>query len=624
MTTTVQVDRGTGFEDIDYSDFKIEVGTSEVLVAPSARVTTQARETLSANLDARIQQDGTTIFEGVTGSAGTVRQNGQVRLPLEHPASALYAEKVDVTQTGTITERDVLDAALANSERGSNFTITYEATATTLDSDYEVENRSLTSVFRDMMDRTGQVWWIDPATTDITVAPPGNGGLWQSLDAANDGVVVRDFDEGSVGTVRNDVTVTATGGEAVSSTATDAGSISTYGRRSEDINIQYATTATEAQAVANELLIPDPLTSGTILVPQSVGTITEPLVNQVVDLTDNSKDISETDLVIEKQTIEQGRVTLKIGQGSAVNIANVNRDSKSQDDKSAKGQVFNSGNLADNSVDSNQLVDSSVIESKLDDLAVTLNKVAPEAIDTTKITDSAVETPKLAAGSVIADKIFSDTITANEIDSRTITALEIATDTLTANEIDTLDLNTGELSITTPAGDSALEFNTETAGVQEVVLLEPNNLVFIGTSSFPIFTLEVSSVTVHDAVLPDADNTNSVGVDGTSFNEMWAYNYFDANTDATINDGGDPLAGLADGHGPPEHAKARDDGDGADTGNSEGEWVGTDISELSHTLMDICREQQRVIEDQQTQIDDLEQRLTDLEQRVDDIGGGNA
>jgi len=147
-----------------------------------------------------------------------------------------------------------------------------------------------------------------------------------------------------------------------------------------------------------------------------------------VDVTDDAKGVSETGLVIEKQTIEQGRATLEIGEGSGVNLASVNRKSKSVGDTTEPGSVYGNDRLGDASVDSDQLVNTAVIESKLDDLAVTLDKVAPDAIDETKITDGAVTTPKLFADAVVADKIASRTILADNIAVGTLTAVEMAAD----------------------------------------------------------------------------------------------------------------------------------------------------------------------------------------------------
>jgi len=332
MATEIEVDRSGTWESITYSDFSIEVPTSSIAHAPSATVTTQVRESINPNQPIRIVIDGTTRFEGVTESSGRKQQRGQVRLSAVHDAEALFEERVDLSLTSP-TVSEVLDGALTNANRGSNFTLDYSGTDTSLSSDYEADNRQLSQIFRDMCDRTGRVWWVDPASHDIHVEPVGGRGLWKSLDAQADGVAVRSFDEGSVKTVRNDVTVNATAGENVTGTATDATSISEYGRRSEKVNIAYAATAAEADAYAQELIIPDPLAQGEIAVPQSVGTVEAPLVNYTVDLTDSPKDINATGLAVEKQTIEQGRATLKIGEGSGVSLENVNRNAKSRDDE---------------------------------------------------------------------------------------------------------------------------------------------------------------------------------------------------------------------------------------------------------------------------------------------------
>jgi len=125
------------------------------------------------------------------------------------------------------------------------------------------------------------VWWVDPGGSTINVQPAGGRGLWNSLDAGTDGTGVVSFDEGSVQSVRNDVTVVGTSEQAVEGTASDSSSISTYGRRPGDspYNVSYITSATEASDYANELLIPEPLASGKIVVPQSVGDVSEPLAN---------------------------------------------------------------------------------------------------------------------------------------------------------------------------------------------------------------------------------------------------------------------------------------------------------------------------------------------------------
>jgi len=109
------------------------------------------------------------------------------------------------------------------------------------------------------------VWWVDPASDTITVDVEGGGGLWESIDTEADRAVLQQFDSGGLESVRNDVTVVGTGAEQVTGTATDGTSISTYGRQSDTINVSYITSTSEADAMASELLIPDPLASGKLL-----------------------------------------------------------------------------------------------------------------------------------------------------------------------------------------------------------------------------------------------------------------------------------------------------------------------------------------------------------------------
>lgn len=345
MTTTVQVsdDGGSTWRDIAHSDIDIVLGTSDVQVVPESNVVTHARESVSADQPYRVQVDGTTEFEGKTVSAGTVRQNGQMDVTARHDASSVFSEVVDLVvgddptdEDEEPTDEDVLISALAGSGEGQSYTLTYNATPVLLtdESTYEVSNRAVKQIFRDMVDRRNFVWWVKPTGEEIVVEPRGNQGTWMSLTAASDGVEIRNFDQGSVDNVRNDVRIVGTGAEPrAEGHAEDSTSINTYGRQSEVYNVAYVTEVAEATDHAESLLITDPPVSAEIRVPTSTGTITDPLVNYTVDIQDDSKNIDESGLVVERQTIEQRRATLAVGQGAGEPIANTNRKTKSAEDK---------------------------------------------------------------------------------------------------------------------------------------------------------------------------------------------------------------------------------------------------------------------------------------------------
>lgn len=683
MATTIEVERDGTFEAIDYRSFQIEIVTSAIAPTPSATVVTTAREDLSANQALRITIDGTTAFEGVTNSPGTVQSTGSVELSVDHPGAALFSEQVDLSLSSPTSEA-VLSAALTNAERGGDFTLDYAGTAVSLASDYEVTNRPVAQVFRDIMDRTSRVWWLEPGGTTIHVEPVGDRGTWQALDAQNDGVSVRSYEAGSVSTVRNDVTVTATADEAVSATATDSTSISEYGRRSESINIGYAATQAEAQDYADELLIPDPLAQADLRVPQSVGDVVQPLANYQLDLTDASKGIDETNLVVEKQVLEQGRVRLRVGEGSGVSLQNVNRNSKSNDDETEPGTVYGNDRLGTDSVDSDQLVDTSVIESKLADLAVSTTKLQNNAVingklsdlsvSETKIQDDSISTPKLvaeavtaseieadtitaaqiAAGTITALEIQSGTITAGEIEAGTITALEIAAGTLTANEIqtgtltadqiDTLDLDTEQLSVT--SGGEGIEF-----GIDDTVTMRPigDELAQLGESgnrfdavwtrgvqadqligegnSF-IDTLVVGPGDFRsETVLPSGGlNTGNVGLTGDWWEAMRAGAYFEETPfDVETTRAGIDLEELCrcSWSDPPAYVV---EGSRAKQGSAEGGLSSGagDGSERGLELGHMANYLLETCKAQQEHIADLTTRLDDLEARLDALEDPNA
>lgn len=645
--TDVEVsdDGGSTWTAIDYSDFRIEIPTSDVGIAPTATVQTRARESITASDRLRIVIDGTNRFEGVATSGGTIGRLGGRRLEVDHDAVELFEEEISL-DLGTVTAETILNNALSTANAGGDFTLDYGSGTFVVDGGYDVDNRPVKQVFRDMADRTARVWYVDPAGSTIHFRDRGDRGTWKALDAETDKISIEEFDTGDVSTVRNDVTVIGTGDVAVEGTDTNSTSISTYGRRTGNSPylVEYVTTQAAANELADRLINSDPLAEAKVLVGANVGTVESSLVNYDIDLTDSAKGISETGLTVEKQTIEQGRATLESGQGSGALVAEFNRQKKSDDDKTAPGAVIDSSRLADGSVDSDQLVDTAVIESKLADLAVTLNKVAPDAISETKITDSAVTTPKLNAGAVIAAKIAADTITANEITAGTITALEIAADTLTANEIaagtitateissdtitadqiDTLDIDAEQLSLTAAGFGGVLDIVSSDVGPAGLIQFIPtSNLTFeIGTVANPanqIWTdnLTVPSTTEANIVVPEGgDNSGSIGRDPDvfsdgAFDEMWAYDFFDADTGSAL-DGGSTLPNLSRSY--PDHLT----GDGG---------TGVSINGLSKYLFEVINDLNDERKRQQDRIDDLESRIAALEgggTDSDTTDGGNA
>lgn len=663
MATVVEING----QSIQYQDWSITAPTSSVDVAPSASVTTTAVESVGANDDLTITIDGTVKFQGKTRSGGTKSELGGLQVQAAHGARDLFEDTVSLSLTTPTTE-EVLQAAISAADT-TGFTLSYSGAAITLGNDYNVEDRSVKRVFRDMMDRTSRVWWVDPAGSTIHVEPKGGRGLWQAIDTQADKAKLTEYDSGNVDTVRNSVTVVGTGEEAVRATVENTNSISTYGRRpgNSPYNVSYVTTQAEASDYAQELLVSDPLPSGTLLAGSNVGNVTQPLANYTVDITDPGKNVDAEGLVIESQTIQQGRAELEVGAGSGVSLEEVNRQSKSQADNSEPGSVYNSDRIADGAIEESKLVDTSVTEAKLADLAVSTQKLQNNAVingklddlsvSETKVQDDAISTPKLVAEAVTAAKIEADTITAAEIAAGTITALEVATDTLTAdeiaagtitaleiatgtltaNEIDTLNLNTNQITI--GAGlDSLIEFqDLDVSGTNNTVAVmvpSQDNTTFIGlpTTRFAeLHVREVNADTVNASstlavdgetrlahndppivtqtgvsgteLRPETDGNCKVGNSSFEFSEIHAQEFISGGT--TVSDGGDVLAGVADASGGlPEHLYADDDSGGVRV-SAAAEWVTR-----------VTRAQQERIETLEGENEELRGRIDELEERI--------
>lgn len=340
---------------IGQRDFEIEIGISDKVVAPTAQFEARTRESVTAGDDVDILLDGTTRFSGLAVSGGTIDRSGQRTVSCEHPAAALFADAVTLDETGPPTDEAVLQAALTAAEDGADFTLDYAGTATTLQSAYTATTRSVKSIFRDMTDRTGRVWWVEPAGTTIHVEPRGDRGTFtQFTEASGEGRVDR-FEEGSVDTVKNDIVVNATAGENVTGTAVDTTSITAYGRRAEVVNIGYADTQAEANAHAQSLLTPDPVPRATVRLNRRAGTIAQPLANFQIDIQSDPKGIDADGLTVTKQLLTQGQTTLEVGRGAGVNFQGRNRRTKSREDTTEPGTVYNTDRIAADAITVNEL-----------------------------------------------------------------------------------------------------------------------------------------------------------------------------------------------------------------------------------------------------------------------------
>lgn len=562
MATTITI-AGT---DIDYRDFSVQVPTSPVDLAPSASVTTTAETPVAPNDDLTITIDGTAVFEGKTRSGGTVSDLGGVDVQAAHASRDLFEETVSVVVADP-TALEVLQTALGVSSAGGTFSIDWSGTVPTLGNDYDVDDRSIKRIFRDMMDRTGRVWWVEPAGTTIHVEDPGGRGLWQAIDTTADGATLRSFDSGNVDSVRNAVTVVGTGEEQVRATAEDSTSISTYGRRpgNSPYNVGYVTTQAEALDYAQALLVPDPLPEGTLVAGSNVGDVTQPLTNRTVDVTDDGKNVDADGLIIESQTIEQGVSSLQLGSGTGVSVEELNRKSKSQGDVTEPGSVYDSDRIADG--------------------AVTTSEVEALAITETEIADGSISTPKLQANA----------ITANKID-----VLDLAADTITVGETD---------SSGNPI-DSAWVFENYDVGGDTVARFRPTSTTetIMGSSTQRVDIygrdVDMQSVTLSglSSMRPAVDDQGTIGNSTLAFAAIYAHEYLDASDNNNpINDGGgDVLADLHQGARPPTACRPCDD---------DGEERGLSLNRLSRHLWDVCGAQQERIEE-------LEQRLSRLEEQV--------
>jgi len=98
-------------------------------------------------------------------------------------------------------------------------------------------------------------------------------------------------------------------------------------------------------------------------------------------------------------------VTVNVGEGAGVSLANVNRDSKSNDDTTEPGSVYDSDRIADGAVTDTEIEDGSILSQKLANNAVIQSKIANSAVSTDQIAAAAVNGDKVQTGTLGATKL---------------------------------------------------------------------------------------------------------------------------------------------------------------------------------------------------------------------------
>jgi len=204
----------------------------------------------------------------------------------------------------------------------------------------------------------------------------------------------------------------------------------------------------------------------------------------------------------------------------------------------------------------------------------------------------------LQATSIHGGSIVTNTVDTAELRAGAITADEIDANAITADKIDVLDLDTDQLTISDPDDpNTGIEFQMDNS----ILRVLPNAQVAFGNQTTPFSFMAATTAQFNTIVPTQGDNSGFVGQEGNAFIEMVAYDFIDASSGSSITDGGDPLAGLADGHGPPDTCEVCDD---------DGERKGYSINQMARDAWDVIRAQQR-------RIDDLETRLAALEGDTD-------
>lgn len=321
------------WKTIDQAMWRVENGVSSKMPAPRAVIETNANVDLLPNTDIRIREGTEPIFVGYTRNGGEYGDRGQQRINCRSEAYKILNEEVSVSVTSG-TDADVISTAISNTSRSTDFSLSYPETAINI-GDYDATERKLKVILRDMADRTGRVWYFTSDANTLSIQSLGYRGTWETLETGTDNIAIEKWNGGEIDAVQNSITVTGTGSDPVTSdTIEDTNSIDKYGRQSASYSYRWIQTKTQANDLANQLLIPEPLESGKVTIPETAvsGNTWDNLSNYTIDLSDSTRGINSVLATIEKQVIQEGRTTLYVGKGVSYAESSINRNSQSQQD----------------------------------------------------------------------------------------------------------------------------------------------------------------------------------------------------------------------------------------------------------------------------------------------------
>lgn len=626
MSITAERYDGTNWVEFDYvrDNVTITQGSIATELAPKAAVTVDASVDIVGGDSVRFKDpNGTVFFDNATArSTGTYRENGSRDIEIRHRAYRLFEDEVTFGPTTQSSDSHLQDA-LDNANIGGEFTLNFTGTASTFE--FEATDTKVKTVFRDVLDQNNLVGIVEMDTKTINVVDRGSGVVWRDMETERDNITIQSWKEGDVETVINDVKVEPAGGIGFfdQARATDSTSISTYGRRAETFKILGILTQSVANDFASALLQPDPLGSGSFQIVGGTDFYTS-LIDDYLEVTDTTRNLSNDELRIERQTIRPSRVILDAGEGAGELFHRSNRKTRTTKETTTSGTVMPTERIADDAIGNAKLVDLS--------------------IDETKIQDDAISTPKLQAEAV--------------------TANEIKTNTITASQIDVLDLDTGALSVGDQSSGDVLDFvNRNISGITFLSVV-PSGSVILGSNGsgeqFDIAYIDqidaeegivtgtntaTTDISPGEAIIyPDAADTGVAFTeseteptvqpqvdffgklgdgDGTNASKAW----FEIHTHNLLTYSPEPIAtndprrDTATDGGPPVDLSALPNqswGDPPDYVSqkevAEGEFEslpsgGVELSHMANYLLEVCKAQQ-------SKIDDLEQRLTALEQQV--------
>lgn len=333
-------DDGDSWSEINFDDYRLFYGNGRKKLGNKLIIFADPRTSVTSGDLVRISVDDDYVFEGKAKNSGRIKDGEKRKEVTVYGYEYFFFEEEVSVDLSSVAPHEVIEEVLP-----SSWSLNYSDSGISIDFDVEDTKKK---IIKRMIDRANYVTRINSYDKTMHFNPRGDRGDFDTYDGTYSRI--QEYEEDDVNTIINHVVVYGTyknnklvAENDVTSDVED--SRDAYGKRSKTYNAKYIQTESEAKDLSNQLLQLEPLDTGKIRVTTPKYDPSN-IVNHLVDVVDDTYNVSSTLEVVEQQ-VRENRMILDLGQGVDFGSEEGFRSRYSDNDKTESGATYG-GQLGNN------------------------------------------------------------------------------------------------------------------------------------------------------------------------------------------------------------------------------------------------------------------------------------